>query len=188
MSELRRLCQQMVPHWTWSVCPLWIKPHSREPGCPWTAAAGLVHKGGWTLWAGRSLNSHGLAHLPVLGCLPSPSFLRVALLADNSTLGRTDLEGLGLVWGGEVKNDEEVMRHKPQESVLAHSTTIYNPGTGLALRCGSPRNSEAKNCCCLVAMLWNNYETRRVQGSLKLTRPVDCKISCPLEMSWGRGK
>ena len=45
-----------------------------------------------------------------------------------------------------------------------------------------------KKCCRLVAMLCNNYKTRRVRGSWKLPRPVDCKISCPQEMSWGRGQ
>lgn len=43
------------------------------------------------------------------------------------------MEELGFVCGGEVKNEEEIMRHKPWVSVLADSIPIYNPGTGLVL-------------------------------------------------------
>lgn len=79
------------------------------------------------------------AGLPVLRRLPPASCLRFNPLADDSTQGRADLEDLGFVWGGEVKNDEGIMRHKPWVSVLADSIPIYNPGTGLALNFVAPR-------------------------------------------------
>ena len=166
----------MVPHWTWSVCPLWLKPHSWEPGCPRPAAAGLVHTGGWTLWAGRSLNRHGLAHLP-----PSPSFLRVTPLADNSIPGRL---GICLRWGSEEW--WEVMRHKPQESVLAHSTTIYNPRTGLALSFVAPRASGARRN---AAALWPFCVTTLKLGLRGWTShsqgPRDCKWLLPSRNNFG---
>ena len=91
------------------------------------------------------------AGLPVLRRLPPASCLRFDPLADDSTQGRADLEDLGFVWGGEVKNDEGIMRHKPWVSVLADSIPIYNPGTGLALSFVAPRASGARRN---AAALW----------------------------------
>ena len=90
---------------------------------------------GWKTCEG----SRDPACLPVLQCLPPASCLRFDPLADDGTQERADLEDLGFVWGGEVKNDEEIMRHKPWVSVLADSIPIYNPGTGLALSFVAPR-------------------------------------------------
>lgn len=99
-DELRRICaSRVVPTGPEASVPPGSN-HSLEPGCPaqLSCKCRAHEQGAFPHSAGRSLKSHGSCRHATLGCLLPVSFLSVALPADDSSQGTTEVEGyLGLV-------------------------------------------------------------------------------------------
>lgn len=121
-------------HWTWSVCPLWTKPQSRDPGCPGTATAGVVHmrRGLPSSW--RSLKSNGALQVSrCWGAYFQSPFLESPYLQMTATQARLIWRAAWDLSGVEKWRKIGKKYWDKPTGVLAHSVPIYNPRKGLPL-------------------------------------------------------
>lgn len=142
LRELRKKRQQMIPLWPWSVSPLDQTSFSRSGLALHNCSKPTEHKGRCPLGLLEHLKKASNLHISY--CWGSyhqpPSQSHPTCRWQHPS--RAVLEGLGFVWGGEVKNDqEEALKYKQCVSVLAQSMPIYNSGTGLALSFLTPKTS-----------------------------------------------
>ena len=116
--------------------PLWMDHSLRILAVPPTPQPSLVHpKNGGPSELEELWNVTWSARLLVVGFPRAASFLRGAPPIYDSTLSIAIWQRLGFVWGGggRVRGNEK-RNTSPWVFLLAHSTLIHNPGTGLALR------------------------------------------------------
>ena len=111
--------------------PLCMDPQPPDAsGSFWSKCKPIAPKGQWSLQAKRFEKSPGLhvlwAGFPPPACFFGSPHLQMTA-ASAECFGRT-----GICPGDRGK--EEGMRHNPWVFLLAHSTLVDNPGTGLSLR------------------------------------------------------
>ena len=168
------------PHWTWSVCPPWIKPQSWEPGCPCTATASVVHMRRGFPFGWKILKSPGI--LQASWCwgayFPSPS-----LESPTCRWPRHDwfggLPGICLGWRSEERWGRNI-ETSLQVSVLAHSRPIYNPRKRLPLSfLPSKPEWDIQKCCCLMAVHVTTAVKLVFRGASNSQGPSVCKWLLP---------
>lgn len=178
-EELRRTCQQVIPTGPEGLSP-WIKPQSREPGCPCTATASVVHMRRGFPFGWKILKSPGI--LQASWCwgayFPSPS-----LESPTCRWPRHDwfggLPGICLGWRSEERWGRNI-ETSLQVSVLAHSRPIYNPRKRLPLSfLPSKPEWDIQKCCCLMAVHVTTAVKLVFRGASNSQGPSVCKWLLP---------